>query len=63
MEKNVLDWIALIVIIIGGLNWGIVGFFNYNVIDAIFGVMSNAARVVYAVVGIAAIYAIYSISK
>jgi uncharacterized protein len=63
MEKSVMDWIALIIVIIGGLNWGLVGFFSYNLIDAIFGVMSVASRVIYAIVGLAALWAIYSISK
>ena len=62
-RKNAMDWIVLILVIIGGINWGLVGFFDYNLVDAIFGVMSTAARVVYAIIGLAALYAIYSISK
>ena len=53
---RVINVIALILIIVGGLNWGLVGFFDYNLVDSLFGVDSTAARVVYAVVGVAALY-------
>lgn len=55
-KLNVIDWIALILIIIGGLNWGLVGFFGFDLVAAIFGDMSAFSRVIYAVVGLAAIY-------
>jgi uncharacterized membrane protein YuzA (DUF378 family) len=53
---RVINVIALILILIGGLNWGLVGFFDYNLVDMIFGEASTASRVVYAVVGLAAVY-------
>lgn len=48
--------IALVLIIIGGLNWGLVGFFDYNFVDGLLGADSMGARLVYAVIGIAALY-------
>lgn len=48
--------IALILILIGGLNWGLVGFFDFNLVGAIFGEGSTLSRVVYALVGVAALY-------
>lgn len=48
--------IALVLVIIGGLNWGLVGLFDYNLVDAIFGEGSTVARVVYSVVGVAALW-------
>ncbi len=48
--------VALLLILIGGLNWGLVGFFDYNLVDMIFGEDSTGARVVYALVGLAALY-------
>lgn len=48
--------VALLLIIIGGVNWGLVGFFDYNLVDSLFGEGSALARVVYAVVGVAAVY-------
>lgn len=48
--------VALLLILVGGLNWGLVGFFDYNLVDMIFGEGSTGARVVYAIVGLAALY-------
>lgn len=47
--------IALVLIIIGGLNWGLIGFFGFNLVDALFGEGSGLSRVVYALVGVSAI--------
>lgn len=47
---------ALVLVLIGGLNWGLVGFFDYNLVDALFGEGSGLARVVYALVGLSALY-------
>lgn len=45
--------------IIGGINWGLVGFFDYNLVDAIFGPnLYVISRVIYAVVGLASLYGI-----
>lgn len=55
---RVVNVIALVLILIGGLNWGLVGFFDYNLVDALFGEGSTLSRVVYAVVGVAALYKI-----
>jgi len=53
---NALGWIALIFVIIGGLNWGLVGIFSFDLVAFIFGSMSVVARIVYTLVGLAAIY-------
>jgi uncharacterized membrane protein YuzA (DUF378 family) len=50
---------ALVLLIIGGINWGLVGFFDYNLVDALFGKGGALARVIYALVGVAAIYVAY----
>jgi hypothetical protein len=64
MKKlGALDWIALILIIVGGLNWGLVGAFKFNLVSAIFGDMSIIARIVYILVGLSAIYGILLIGK
>lgn len=46
---------ALALVVIGALNWGLVGFFDYNLVDALFGEGSTLSRVVYALVGLAAL--------
>jgi uncharacterized protein len=63
MKMNWLSWVAIILIIIGGLNWGLVGFFEFDLVGAIFGNMSVISRVVYALVGLAAIYTIFLLPK
>jgi uncharacterized membrane protein YuzA (DUF378 family) len=55
-KLNILDWIALILVIVGGLNWGLVGIFKFNLVAWIFGDMSVVARIVYILVGLAAVY-------
>lgn len=49
---------AVVLVIIGGLNWGLVGFFDWNLVDAIFGEGSTLSRIIYAIVGLAAVYMI-----
>lgn len=58
MERNWLDVVSLILIIVGAVNWGLIGFFNLDVISAIFGNMSMITRIIFAVVGIAGIYSL-----
>jgi uncharacterized membrane protein YuzA (DUF378 family) len=53
-----IDTIALILIIIGAINWGLVGIFNFNLVDAIFGTMSVISRIIYALVGISGLWGI-----
>jgi uncharacterized membrane protein YuzA (DUF378 family) len=53
-----LEWIAWIIVTIGGLNWGLVGFFDFNLVTTIFG-SGMGAKIVYDVVGIASVYAAY----
>lgn len=56
-----LDLVVWILLMIGGLNWGLIGFFEFNLVSAIFGEMTVATRIVYALVGIAALYDILAI--
>lgn len=55
-KLNALDWLALILVIVGGLNWGLVGIFNFDLVATIFGDMSGLSKVVYTLVGLSAIY-------
>jgi uncharacterized protein len=54
-------WIAFWLLVVGGLNWGLVGFFDFDLVAAILGPMSPASRVVYALVGLAALYCAFTI--
>ena len=62
-KLNALDWLALILVIVGGLNWALVGIFNFDLVAAIFGNLSIIARIVYVLVGLSAIYLITLLSK
>jgi uncharacterized membrane protein YuzA (DUF378 family) len=63
MEKGIVDWIALVLVIVGGVNWGLVGLFNFDLVATIFGSMFWLARVIYVLVGISALYMIYFAMK
>lgn len=53
---KVLDIVVMAFVLLGALNWGLVGIFNWNLIAWIFGAMSLVAKIVYILVGAAAIY-------
>ena len=55
-KLNVFDWLALILVIVGALNWGLVGATNFNLVSTLFGDMSSLSRIVYVLVGLAAVY-------
>lgn len=63
MRMNTIDWIAYVLTIVGGLNWGLVGAFDFNLVAAIFGEQSALSRIIYVLVGISAIYLIYTATK
>jgi uncharacterized membrane protein YuzA (DUF378 family) len=62
-KLKALDIIALILIIVGGLNWLLVGAFDFDLVAAIFGAMSAVARIVYVLVGLSAIYTAIMLGK
>lgn len=53
---NVLDWISLILVIVGALNWMAIGLFNYNFVAVLFGIMTSITRTIYVLVGLAGLY-------
>lgn len=55
---KVLDVVVTVLLLIGALNWGLIGFFEFNLVSAIFGETGVLGRVLYAVVGLAALYEI-----
>jgi uncharacterized membrane protein YuzA (DUF378 family) len=54
-----LYWICLVLIIIGAINWGLVGLFHFDLVAFILGSMSLLSRLVYIVVGLAGLVMIY----
>ncbi len=57
-SMKIIDKIALVLIIIGAINWGLIGIFNFNLVDSIFGTMSVISRIIYALVGISGLWGI-----
>ncbi len=55
---KIIDKIALVLVVIGAINWGLVGIFNFNLVDAIFGAMSILSRIIYILVGISGLWSI-----
>lgn len=55
---KILDYTALILVIVGAINWGLIGFFSFDLVRVLFGDMSLLSRIVYALVGISGLYAL-----
>lgn len=56
-QLNVLDWIALAVLVIGGINWGLIGLFQYDLVANLFGGQGDmVSRIIYSLVGLSALY-------
>lgn len=57
---SILRMVTFILVLIGALNWGLVGFFNYDLVGSIFGDMSLISRIIYALVGLSAIFMMFA---
>lgn len=60
---KLLSTIALVLLIVGGINWALVGLLNFDLVAALFGPMSALSRIVYVVVGVAALYGLYILTR
>ena len=60
---KVINIIALTLVIIGAINWLLVGLFQFNLVDTIFGSLSLLTRIIYIIVGIAGLWSIALYSK
>ena len=58
MIGKILDYCSLTIVIIGAINWGLIGFFDFDLVAFLFGTMTLFTRIVYALVGICGIYLI-----
>lgn len=57
------DLLSLILLIIGGLNWGLVGFAQYDVVAALLGAGSTATQFVYVLIGLAALWQLLPLAR
>ena len=55
---KILDYIALILVIIGAANWGLIGFLSIDLVRLIFGDMTLLSRIIYALVGVSGLYSL-----
>jgi len=53
-----LDTTALVLIIIGAINWGLIGFFKFDLVSSLFGTGSMLTRIIFALVGLCGLYAL-----
>lgn len=58
MNSKCFDYIALILVIVGAINWGLIGFFKFDLVAFLFGQMTWISRIVYAIVGLCGLYTI-----
>ena len=56
MNSRALDYTALVIALIGAVNWGLIGFFRFNLVTFLFGDMVCVTRIIYALVGICGLY-------
>ena len=62
MKMSAFDWITSVLVIIGGLNWGFIGFFDWNLVEAILGT-GIITTIIYALVGLSSLWMIYHMAK
>lgn len=60
--KIILNWIAFIILCIGGINWGLVGIFNFNLVDWIFGGYNVGSIIVYVLVLLSTLWLIIAMA-
>lgn len=63
MKRDVLGWITIILVIIGAINWGLIGALQFNLVNLIFGSIAWLERVIYVLVGLAGLWEIVLLFK
>lgn len=58
---KMLNVVAMVLVVVGGLNWGLVGLFNFDLVAAIFGMQSMVSNLVYILVGLSAVYVAFAV--
>jgi uncharacterized membrane protein YuzA (DUF378 family) len=58
IHLKTIDYIALTCVVIGAINWGLIGFFGFDLVRMIFGDMTLLSRIIYSVIGVAGLYAL-----
>ena len=56
---KVIEWIAMVLVIVGAINWGLVGIANYNLVETLLGSWPVVLNIVYDLVGLSGLWLIY----
>jgi uncharacterized membrane protein YuzA (DUF378 family) len=56
MKMSVMDWVVMVLVVVGGLNWGLVGLLDFDLVVYLLGDMTMLTRGVYTLVGLAALW-------
>lgn len=60
---KIVNYVADILVIVGGINWGLIGLLNFNLVTKIFGSVPVVEKIIYILVGVSAIYSIALLRK
>lgn len=58
MNSRCIDYIILTLVIVGAINWGLIGFFKFDLVAFLFGQMTWISRIIYAIIGLCGLYTI-----
>jgi hypothetical protein len=61
LKLNTIGWVSLILVLVGAVNWGLIGIFQFDLVGTLFGEMSGLSRIIYALVGISAVYMVVEV--
>ena len=62
-KLSIIDWVVYSLVVIGALNWGLIGFFKFDLVAFVLGNMTFLSRVVYSLVGLSALWVIYILMR
>lgn len=60
---SAIDYLTFVLVIVGAINWGLVGLFSFDLVAALFGEMSMISKIIYDLVGISGVYCIFMLIK
>jgi len=63
MKISNIGWVAFVLVVVGAVNWGLVGVFDYNLVAHIFGQGSVVSKIIYGLVGVSGLYMIFEVFK
>jgi uncharacterized membrane protein YuzA (DUF378 family) len=61
-RMTTLEWVAFVLVVVGAVNWGLVGLFGFNLVETVFGVATMLTRLVYVLVGVAGVYELVALA-